>query len=283
MLARQSQLEGIVAGGEPITIAISSPFFRTMVEIGSGVARAVHVGLELRVRAAVTADAVVRQPHAPLREQHPDGEALLLRRLDVDQPAGGMRVERREQALVLPPDARGDGLGLPVDEDVDVRVVMHGQRLGGRGGQARGVDAFRDVVGVRPGAGPVSSVRFEPPEFDPPQAAASRVSAITMTEERRRILASLRVPRQASGHLAEERVLAAQEPLPKGRLLVSLESLVLSASLACDPVEVVLRKVGERAAPPSLERSCRLRSGYSGVVPSSPLTPPTIGRACSSR
>jgi hypothetical protein len=34
MLARQSQLEGIVAGGEPITIAISSPFFRTMVEIG---------------------------------------------------------------------------------------------------------------------------------------------------------------------------------------------------------------------------------------------------------
>jgi hypothetical protein len=28
---------------------------------------------------------------------------------------------------------------------------------------------------------------------------------------------------------------------------VSLESLVLSASLACDPVEVVLRKVGERS------------------------------------
>src|SRR5580765_5403548 len=34
-----------------------------------GVARAVYVGIELRVRAAVTADAVVRQPHAPLREQ----------------------------------------------------------------------------------------------------------------------------------------------------------------------------------------------------------------------
>jgi hypothetical protein len=34
MLARQSQLDGIVGGGEPITIAISSPFFRTMVEIG---------------------------------------------------------------------------------------------------------------------------------------------------------------------------------------------------------------------------------------------------------
>jgi hypothetical protein len=33
MLARQSQLEGIVAIGEPITIAISSPFFSTMVEI----------------------------------------------------------------------------------------------------------------------------------------------------------------------------------------------------------------------------------------------------------
>jgi hypothetical protein len=34
MLARQSQLDGIIAGGEPITIAISSPFSRMMVEIG---------------------------------------------------------------------------------------------------------------------------------------------------------------------------------------------------------------------------------------------------------
>ena len=43
------------------------------------------------------------------------------------------------------------------------------------------------------------SVRFEPPEFDPPQAAASRVSASAMNEERRRILAILGV-RDSSGH-----------------------------------------------------------------------------------
>src|SRR6266516_2903635 len=49
------------------------------------------------------------------------------------------------------------------------------------------------LSGFGQGAGPVSSVRFEPPEFDPPQAVASRVSASTMNEEQRRILASLGV------------------------------------------------------------------------------------------
>jgi hypothetical protein len=47
----------------------------------------------------------------------------------------------------------------------------------------------------------VLSVRFEPPE----QAPASRVSASTMNEERRRILAILGVRDTLRGHFAEER------------------------------------------------------------------------------
>src|SRR4029450_7531625 len=50
------------------------------------------------------------------------------------------------------------------------------------------------LSGFGQGAGPVLSVRFEPPE----QAAASRGSASTMNLERRRILAILG-PRHASG------------------------------------------------------------------------------------
>jgi len=37
MLARQSQLDGMLAGGEPMTIAISSPFVSTIVAGGSWV------------------------------------------------------------------------------------------------------------------------------------------------------------------------------------------------------------------------------------------------------
>ena len=37
MLARQSQLDGVLAGGEPMTIAISSPFVSTIVDGGSWV------------------------------------------------------------------------------------------------------------------------------------------------------------------------------------------------------------------------------------------------------
>ena len=60
------------------------------------------------------------------------------------------------------------------------------------------------LSGFGQGAGPVLSVRFEPPEFDPPQAVASRVSARTMNEERRRILAILGVSDTLSGHYAVE-------------------------------------------------------------------------------
>src|SRR4029453_2486615 len=61
------------------------------------------------------------------------------------------------------------------------------------------------LSGFGQGAGPVLSVRFEPPEFDPPQAAASRVSASTMKEERKRILAILGARDTLRGHFAEER------------------------------------------------------------------------------
>src|SRR4029453_10309236 len=57
------------------------------------------------------------------------------------------------------------------------------------------------LSGFGQGAGPVLSVRFEPPE----QAPASRVSASTMNEERRRILAILGVRDTLRGHFAEER------------------------------------------------------------------------------
>src|SRR6266550_6030393 len=60
------------------------------------------------------------------------------------------------------------------------------------------------LSGFGQGAGPVLSVKFEPPEFDPPQAVASRVSASTMDEERRRILAILGVHDTPRGHFAEE-------------------------------------------------------------------------------
>src|SRR4029453_15792020 len=59
------------------------------------------------------------------------------------------------------------------------------------------------LSGFGQGAGPVLRVRFEPPEFDPPQAAASRVS--TMKEKRKRILAILGVRDTLRGLFAEER------------------------------------------------------------------------------
>src|SRR6266581_3479982 len=60
------------------------------------------------------------------------------------------------------------------------------------------------LSGFGQGAGPALSVRFEPPEFDPPQAVASRVIASTMNEEQRLILASLGVRDTLRGHFAEE-------------------------------------------------------------------------------
>lgn len=60
------------------------------------------------------------------------------------------------------------------------------------------------LSGFGQGAGPVLSVKFEPPEFDPPQAVESRVSASTMNEERGPIPAILGVHDTLLGHVAEE-------------------------------------------------------------------------------
>jgi hypothetical protein len=67
----------------------------------------------------------------------------------------------------------------------------------------------------------VLSERFEPPEFDPPQAVASRVSASTMNEERGRILAilgvrdTLRGMRDRTSPAASERPRTDPRPPPK--------------------------------------------------------------------
>src|SRR6476659_9009340 len=83
-------------------------------DVGQGVARAmaIDVGADMRAGPAIAACAVASQPHSPLREQRPEREPLIARRLDVDHAAGRMGVEGREEAVVLPPDARTDRLGL---------------------------------------------------------------------------------------------------------------------------------------------------------------------------
>ena len=70
------------------------------------------------------------------------------------------------------------------------------------------------LSGFGQGAGPVLSVRFEPSEFDPPQAVASTVSASTMNEERRRILAILGVSDTLPCYFAEKELSATPGQCP---------------------------------------------------------------------
>jgi len=64
----------------------------------------------------IATDARRVQLHAPLREELTEAIRHRRSRLGVENAGVVMRVERREQALVLPPDARGDlGLALILD------------------------------------------------------------------------------------------------------------------------------------------------------------------------
>src|SRR5919202_4196212 len=82
------------------------------------------------VALAVRPDALVVQEYAPLREEIAERVVLVLRRLDVDDPVGGVRVQLRDVRGVVDPDELRHGQLLAVQEDVEMLVDVVRELLG---------------------------------------------------------------------------------------------------------------------------------------------------------
>ena len=113
---------GIVAGGVPMTIAISRRLLSSICVGSPIVDLAVDVDLDRNRRLAVAADAVVRQPDGPLGEELAELVRRRCLRLGVQEAGRVMRVQRRDARLVaLLRQACAD------DEAVRPRVGLHGR------------------------------------------------------------------------------------------------------------------------------------------------------------
>ena len=158
---RDPELLGIVAGGVPITIAISRRSERSIVWGFPVNGLPVDVDRDRRGGLAVGPDAAGAQRHVPLGEQLPEGVVLLGGRLGVEHARGVVGVQRRDarrRARLRDPavrrksvdgsavhlrivdantDAARHELRRAVHEDVEVRVHVILQALRGLGNESR--------------------------------------------------------------------------------------------------------------------------------------------------